>query len=189
MKASVRQMAPGSLTRRGALGAGTAAVLSSCGSRDPAPGSGRRAGAGAGLLNSILVLEHAAVAAYAAGTPFLRGDARRYARQIADQEREHVRRLEELIHGLGGTAARSRTRDEYARSFPLLHDGGDALRFAHDLEERLVREYLQALPKLPDDELRRAAAEIGADEGEHLAVINVLRGGPAAPQPFVTGTL
>lgn len=100
-----------------------------------------------------------------------------------------MRRLDELIRGLGGTTARSRTPDEYARSFPVLHDGADALRFAHDLEERLVRAYLQALPKLPDAELRRAAAEIGADEGAHLAVINVLRGIPAAPQPFVTGTL
>jgi rubrerythrin len=180
----------GSLTRRGALGAGAAAVvLASCGSKDPRPSSGPHAGAGAGLLNSILVLEHAAVAAYGTGTRLLRGEPLRYAREIADQEREHVRRLEELIRGLGGTSARSRSPDEYARAFPLLHDGRDALRFAHDLEERLVRAYLKALPKLPDAELRRAAAEIGADEGAHLAVINVLRGGPAAPQPFVTGTL
>jgi rubrerythrin len=181
-------MAAGSLTRRGALGA-AAVLLASCGSSDSPPSTGPRPGSGAGLLNSILVLEHAAVAAYAAGAGLLRGEDRRYARQIGEQERDHVRRLEELIRGLGGTAARSRSRDEYARSFPLLHDGGDALRFARDLEERLVRAYLQALPKLPDTELRRAAAEIGADEGGHLAVINVLRGGPAAPEAFVTGTL
>jgi rubrerythrin len=135
------------------------------------------------------VLEHAAVAAYGTGARLLRGEDRRYALEILGQEREHVRRLEELIRDLGGTTARPRTPDEYARSFPLLHDGGDALRFARDLEERLVRAYLQALPKLQDAELRRAAAEIGADEGAHLAVVNVLRGGPAAPQPFVTGTL
>jgi rubrerythrin len=178
----------GSLTRRGALGA-AAVVLASCGSSDPPPNTGARPGSGAGLLNSILALEHAAVAAYATGAGLLRGEALRYAREIADQERGHVRRLEELIRGLGGTTARSRSPDEYARAFPRLHDGGDALRFARDLEERLVRAYLQALPKLPGAELRTAAAEIGADEGAHLAVINVLRGGPAAPQPFVTGTL
>jgi rubrerythrin len=179
---------PGSMTRRGALGA-AGVVLASCGSSDPPPDTGPRAGSGAGLLNSILALEHAAVAAYAAGAGLLRGEARRYGREIEEQEREHVRRLEELIRGLGGTTARSRTPEEYARSFPLLHDERDALRFARDLEERLVRAYLQALPKLPDAELRRAAAEIGADESSHLAVINVLRGGPAAPRAFVTGTL
>jgi rubrerythrin len=178
----------GSMTRRGALGA-AALVLASCGSSDPPPSTGARPGSGAGLLNSILALEHAAVAAYAAGADLLRGEALRYAREITAQERDHVRRLEELIRGLGGTTARPRTPDEYARSFPRLHDGDDALRFARDLEERLVRAYLQALPKLPEAELRRAAAEIGADEGAHLAVINVLRGGPAAPHAFVTGTL
>jgi rubrerythrin len=178
----------GSLTRRGALGA-AAVVLGSCGSGDPPPSTGARPGSGAGLLNSILVLEHAAVAAYAAGAGLLRGEARRYGRELEEQEREHVRRLEELIRGLGGTSARPRSPEEYARSFPLLHDGRDALRFARDMEERLVRAYLQALPKLPDAELRRAVAEIGADEGSHLAVINVLRGGPAAPRAFVTGTL
>jgi rubrerythrin len=100
-----------------------------------------------------------------------------------------VHRLERLIRARGGTSARSRTPDEYARSFPRLAGPRDALRFAADLEERLVRAYLQALPNLSDPELRRAAAEIGADEGAHLAVVHVLRGQPAAPHAFVTGTL
>ena len=64
----------------------------------------------------------------------------------------------------------------------------DALRFATDLEERLVRAHLQALAELPDAEQRRAAAEIGADEGAHLAACIVLRGEPAAQHAFVTGT-
>jgi rubrerythrin len=165
-------------------------LLASCGSSDSPPSrSGARAGSGAGRLNRILVLEHAAVAAYGAGARLLRGETLRYARRIEEQERGHVRRLEELIRGLGGTAARSRTPDEYARSFPRMRDGEDALRFAEDLEERLVRFYLQALPALPEPELRRAAAEICADEGAHLAALHVMRGRPAAPQPFVTGTL
>ena len=179
---------PGPITRRGAVG-GAAVLLASCGSDDPRPPTGARAGSGAGLLNSLLALEHTAVAAYGAGARLLRGQALRYARQIEERERGHVRRLEQLIRGLGGTAARSRTPDEYARSFPRLRNGDDALRFAEDLEERLVRAYLQALPKLPEPELRRAAAEICADEGAHLAALHVMRGRPAAPQPFVTGTL
>jgi rubrerythrin len=164
-------------------------LLASCGSGDPPPTAGPRPGSGAGLLNSILALEHAVVAAYGAGADLLRGETLRYARQIEEQERGHVRRLEELIRGLGAGTARSRTPDEYARSFPRLRTATDALRFANDLEGRLVRAYLQALPRLPEAELRRAAAEIAADEGAHLAVINLLRGRPAAPQPFVTGTL
>jgi hypothetical protein len=178
----------GSLTRRGALG-GAGVLLASCGSEDPPPGRGARPGSGAGRLNSILAVEHAVVAAYDAGTPLLRGEALGYAREIADEERGHVRRLEELIRGLGGMTARPRTADEYARSLPRLRSGVDVLRFAEDLEEELVRRYLQAVPELPEAELRRAAAEICADEAEHLAVIHVLRGRPAAPYAFVTGTL
>ena len=135
------------------------------------------------------MLEHTAVAAYDAAARLSRGEALRYARRIGRQEREHVRLLERLIRARGGASARSRTPDEYARSFPRLAGQADALRFAADLEERLVRAYLQALPKLSDPELRRTAAEIGAAEGGHLAVVHVLRGEPAAPQPFVTGTL
>ena len=140
-------------------------------------------------MNSILALEHAVVASYRAGTHLLDGEALRYARDIEEQERRHVRRLEELIRGLGGDAARPRTTEEYARSFPNLDGAAAMLRFAKDLEERLVRAYVDALTHLPDPDLRRAAAEIAADEAEHLAVVHVLRGGFPAPQPYVTGTL
>jgi rubrerythrin len=179
---------PAHLTRRAALGVG-AAVFASCGAGDPPPRTGPPAGSGAGLLNSILVLEHGAVAGYDAGAELLHGDALSRARTIRDQELEHVARLEELIRGLGGTTARPRSPEEYARSFPRLESADDALRFAADLEERLVRAYLDALTHLPDSELRRAAAEIAAEEGAHLAVVHVMSGAAPAPQPFVTGTL
>ena len=178
----------GSMTRRGAL-AGATALLASCGSSEPQPAARTGPGSGAGVLNSVLALEHAVVAAYGTGAKLLRGEALRYARQIEEQERGHVRRLQELIRELGSGTAKARNPDEYARSFPRLRDGRDALRFARDLEEREVRACLNALERLPAAGLRGAAAEIAAQEGAHLAVINVLRGGPAAPQPFVTGTL
>ena len=52
-----------------------------------------------------------------------------------------------------------------------------------------MRAYLEALAELPDLGLRRAAAEIAADEGEHLGTVRVLQGLPAAEGPFVTGAL
>jgi rubrerythrin len=176
-------------TRRAALAGTGALALAACGSSDPPPPTGPAPGSGAGLLNSILALEHAVVAAYGAGAELLGGEALRYARAIREQERRHVLRLEELIRGLGGDTARPRTPEEYARSFPDLRSAGNLLHFAKDLEERLIRAYLDALTHLPDPELRRAAAEICADEGQHLAVVHVLRGDFPAPQPYVTGTL
>jgi len=177
-----------SLTRRGALGAAGLA-LASCGGGDPPPGGGPQPGSGAGLLSSILALEHASVAAWGAIAEALRGDALRYARAIVVREEEHVTRVTGLVAALGGDPVEGRTREEYARSFPRLRDEADALRFAGDLEQRLVRAYLDALGLLPEERQRRIAAEIAAQEAQDLAVVHVLAGEPAAPEPFVTGTL
>jgi Ferritin-like domain len=177
------------LTRRGVLGGAAALALASCGGGDPAPSSRPRAGSGAGLLNSIVALEHAGIAAWAAIADVLRGDARRYAQAIRQRELAHAERVAGLVRTLGGTPPKTRSAEDYARLFPRLHTEADALHFARDLEERLVRAYLEGLHLLPDRDQRRATAEIAADEAEDLAVVHVLAGGPAAPQPFVTGTL
>ena len=175
------------LTRRSALAA-AAVTLSSCGGgQDPPAGRGARPGSGVGLLNSVLALEHAAVAAYATLADLLGPRPRLHARQISEQEREHVRRLSELIEGLGGTPVTGRPAADYASSFPRLAGPSDALLLARDVEQRLVRAHLEALVKLPAGDLRRAVAAIATSEAEHLAVVDGLRGEPA-PQAFVTGT-
>jgi rubrerythrin len=182
-------MAP-SITRREAL-AGTAAalVLASCGGGDPPPGGGPKPGSGAALLGSLLALEHAVVAAYAACAEVLGPGVLRETRAIAEQERAHVAQLQRLIRDLGGDPPAGRSAEAYARTFPRLREPGDALAFAEDLEQRQVRAYLEALAELPDLGLRTNAAAIAADEGEHLAAVRVLQGLPAAEGPFVTGAL
>jgi hypothetical protein len=175
-------------TRRGALGV-AAVTLASCGGGDPQPSDRPQAGSGAGLLNSIVALENAGIAAWAAIGEALSGEGRRYARAIREREIEHAERLGELVRGLGGTPPTRRSAAEYASLFPRMRGESDALHFAGDLEERLVRAYLDALRSLPHSDQRRAAAEIAAEEAEDLAVVHLLAGGPAAPQPFVTGTL
>jgi hypothetical protein len=178
------------MTRREALGGAAAAlVLASCGGGDPPPSGAARPGSGAALLGSLLALEHAVVAAYGASEQVLRGDALREARAIVEQERAHVVRLEGLIRDLGGDPPSGRSAEEYARTFPRLRSADDALHFADQLEQRQVRAYLEGLAELPDLALRGAAAEIAADEGEHLAAVRLLRGLPAAEGPFVTGAL
>jgi rubrerythrin len=182
-------MAP-SLTRREALGGAAAAVvLASCVGGDPPPSSGPRPGSGAALLGSLLALERAASAAYAACGEVLSGRAHREMRAIRAREREHASRLERLITDLGGDPPPGRSASYYANGFPRLGSAEDALRFAEDLKERQVRAYLEALTELPDVALRAEAARICADEAGHLAAIRVLRGLPAAQGPFVTGAL
>ncbi len=181
---------PASLTRRGALGAGAAALaLGACGGDDPPAAGGARPGSGAALLGSLLALERAVIAAYGASAEVIRGAALTSARAIRDQEREHARVLERLIRGLGGDPPAGRPDDEYARTFPRLESQRDALRFLEDLEQRQVRAYLEALAELPQLELRRQAAELAAAEGGQLAVVRVLAGNPASPHAFETGAL
>ena len=181
----------GTLTRRGALGGAAALALASCGGGDPAPKGTPRAGSGAGLLNSIVAFEHAAIAACSKATigEVLRGEGRSYARAIREREIANAERMADLVRELGGTPPRSRALADYARLFPELRTEADALHFARDLEERLVRAYLEGLRLLPGAEQRRAAAQVAAAQAEDLAVVHVLSGGPAAPEPFVTGAL
>jgi hypothetical protein len=177
------------LTRRAALGTGAAAVLVSCGGGDPPPAEGPEAGSGAALLGSLAALELASAAAWDAIRERLRGEARRYAGAIAERERRHAERLSELIRDLGGEPPEGRSEAEYEPQFPLMRTEDEALRFAADLEEQLIREHLDALRSLPRENQRRAVAEIAAEEAEDLAVAQTLAGEPAAQHAFVTGML
>jgi Ferritin-like domain len=176
------------LTRRAALGGAGMLALASCGGDDPPPAGKPAAGSGAGLLNSIVALEHASVAAWAAIAAALTGKARSQAKIIRRRELQHVERISALVRDLGGSPPEGRPARVYAPMFPKLTDGADALHFARDLEERLVRAYLDALHSLPESRQRRAAAEIAAEEAQDLAVVQLLSGEPASTKAFVTGT-
>jgi Ferritin-like domain len=179
---------PARLTRRAALGGAAAVTLASCGGSDPAPTDGPEAGSGAAMLSSIAALEHAAAAAWGVIGERLRGDAREYADVIGARERRHAERVSALIRELGGEPPEGRPLEEYMPQFPLMRTSGEALRFAADLEEHLVRSHLHGLRLLPREDQRRTVAEICAEEAEDLAVVHALSGEPAAQTPFVTGT-
>jgi Ferritin-like domain len=179
---------PARLTRRAALGGAAALTLASCGGSDPPPSTGPEAGSGAAMLGSLAAFEHAAAAAWAAIGKRLRGDARAYARDIQAREERHVERISALIRQLGGEPPQGRPPEEYAPQFPLMRNEEEALRFAADLEEQLVRGHLDSLQHLPEEEQRRAVAEMAAEEAEDLAVVHALSGATVAPFPFVTGT-
>jgi rubrerythrin len=171
----------------GMCGAAAAAVaLPGCGDDDS--GGASRRELDAGFLNVALRLEHVAVVLYADGRDLLRGSARRTAGLFLDQEREHVRRLARTVRGLGAEPAAPRTLEEYRRSFPLLRRGRDVLRFAVDLENRVIRAYVDGLAHISDPRLRRLAGEIAATEAEQVAVLLGELGEDQLPTPFVTGT-
>jgi Ferritin-like domain len=175
------------LTRRAALGGAAALTLASCGGSDPPPTTGPEAGSGAAMLSSLAAFEHAAAAAWAAIGERLEGEARGYARAIQAREERHAERISALIRELGGEPPEGRRQEEYAQQFPLMRDEDEALRFAEDLEEQLVRAHLDSLQTLPEEHQRQAVTEMAAEEAEDLAVVLALRGAPVAQFPFVTG--
>ena len=173
----------------GALAA-PGALLAACGGGGggPAAPAPSRGEIDAGILNRVLSLELAAVAAYTAGAPLLRGRALARARQFLEQEREHAATLSRTIRDLGGTPIEPKTGEEYRREFPLLRDQADVLRFAVDLENRVVRGYVEALPKISSPGLRQTVAGILAVDAEHGAVLLGEGGRQQVPLAFVTGT-
>jgi bacterioferritin (cytochrome b1) len=155
------------------------------GAKSPKPTRGE---IDAGILNRVLSLELAAIAAYTAGAPLLRGRALSRSRQFLDHEREHARTLSRAIRDLGGTPNQARTAEEYQREFPLLRSQSDVLRFAVDLENRVVRGYVESLPKISSPELRQTMAGLLAVDAEHIAVLLGEEGRQQVPVAFVTGT-
>ena len=115
----------------------------------------------------MLAFEHAVVAAYLATAEVLRGDDLAETRTILEHERQHVRRLSQLIESLArrrhGRESRTSTDARFRGYGPE-----DALRFAEDLEQRLVRALSGGAARAPDPRLRREAAAIATAEAEHL---------------------
>ena len=99
-----------------------------------------------------------------------------------------MRRLSDLIEGLGGTPVAGRPARDYAPSFPRLRDADDALLLARDIEERLVRAHLEALVKLPAGPLAARRGGPRHERGRAPGLVQGLRGEPMAQAAFVTGT-
>ena len=173
------------LTRRGALAA-AAVTLSSCGGgQEPPPGRGPGPARGWASSTRCSRSSTRRSAAYAALAERLGAGARSRAREIAEQEREHVRRLSASSRASAAPGHRPPAAD-YTPSFPRLRDADDGLLLARDLEQRLVARTWRRSRAAGG---RRSGAPSPAchQRGRAPRVVNGLRGEPA-PQAFVTGT-
>jgi rubrerythrin len=184
-------MIPRVLTRRALLHAagGGALALGACGDGGGKGGGSREElrDRDLRLLGSALDMENTMLAAYDAGSRLMGGGERDILDAVIDQERAHAERLAEAIRSLGGETNPPKTPEEYARSFPRLRSGRDALRFAVDLENAAIRLYLEAMPFLSEPEVRQTAAAIATSEAGHAALLREELGRPPVPDAFVTG--
>ena len=169
------------------LAGGSSVLLTACGASKPkkliagsAPVQVRLTDIS--ILNGVLDLEHTAIAAYTAGIPLLTGRARAAATRFLGQELSHAVKLAGTIKGAGGKANPPRA------SYDLGTPGDEAavLDVLNSTESLLVDAYLSAIPKLMPGWLRAVAAGILANEGQHIAVLQGVRGRTPVPSAFVT---
>jgi len=137
----------------------------------------------ADLLNGALAAEHRQVAAYLSGLPLLEGRALADGELFLSHERAHVRRLRELIGGLGATPVGPRP----SYDFGLPGNARDILRALEQVEQETIAVYLQVVPRLADPLLRATVASIVACEAEHAANLLERLGRWPLPTAFVTG--
>jgi bacterioferritin (cytochrome b1) len=136
-------------------------------------------------LNTLLDLEHHAVAAYAAGIPLLQApQAQAAAQQFLAQELAHATQLSDLIRLARGKPNRPRARYDLGQP----QGAGDVLALFMRLEQAQIRAYLHALPRLSNGPLRGAMASILANDAQHLAMLRWNTGQSPVPAARVTGT-
>ena len=142
----------------------------------------------AAILEAAVGLEQTAVVAYdtAVKSGLLEKPVERVARLFRDQEQAHAAALTTALEGLGGRAP-ARPEPSSITGLGGVRNQADITNFAVELETMAVAAYYEAHGKLKDRKLLETAAQIMANEGQHLAVLRPLVEKPAVPDAFETG--
>jgi len=135
------------------------------------------------LLNRSLDLEYKAIAAYTAGIPLLSGRPREAAKRFLDQELSHSGELAGLVKQAGGKP--NRPQSTYDLGHP--RSGRDVLELLHELEDREVALYLDAVPRLGSGSARAAITAVLGNDAQHLAIVRGTLGLDPIPAALVTG--
>jgi hypothetical protein len=135
------------------------------------------------LLNSLLHLEHVAIAAYTAGTPLLEPATHKAGMLFLNDELSHAGALAGLIKAAGGKPIKP------APSYALGHprSSREVLALLHEVENAQLTAYLDAVTRLEPGSVKQSVASILANDAQHVAVVRAALGQPAVPSAFVTG--
>ena len=113
-----------------------------------------------------------------------RDGARALARRIHLDEEKHYDRLAAIMAKAGQTPATSADIDfSYPRG--TFRSRGSIVRLASRLEHLMLGAYLGAVENLQMPELRLTAAQIAANEAQHVAALAALEGRSAIGPAFV----
>jgi rubrerythrin len=132
------------------------------------------------ILNFALTLEYLEAAFYeeALAKAGLSGDAKKFAQEFGDHEKQHVDALTGAIEKAGGKPVRAP-----AVQFPL-KDEASFIKLAQTFEDTGVSAYNGAAPMISNKEVLAAAGSIVQVEARHAAAIRNLAGEDASPSAF-----
>lgn len=136
------------------------------------------------LLNSLLDLEHYAIAAYEAGIPLMAKGSAVAARQFLAQELSHAGELSGLVREAGQKP--NDPLPAYDLGHPRTNE--DVLRLLHRIETSQLAAYVRAIPRLQPGKVRAAALAVFANDAQHVTILRLQLGLDPVPAAFVTGT-
>jgi rubrerythrin len=142
----------------------------------------------AGILHSAIGIEQTAVVAYdaMAKSGLLDPRIEKVTQLFRDQEQEHADGLITALEELEGEAP-PEPRPEDIEGLGDIKSQTDILNFAVELENMAVAAYYDAHGRLEGSRLLQTAAQIMANEGQHLVVLRqALRKNPV-PDAFERG--
>ena len=135
------------------------------------------------ILNHLLDIEYLATAAWTAAAPLLGPSGQAAAKQFLSQDLGHASGLYGLIHAAGGNP------DQPPPNYDLGNPSSpaDVLALLHEVEQRQVAAYHDAIPNLQPGSVRQRVASYFANDAQHLCIVRFLQGEPAIPTALVTG--
>lgn len=139
------------------------------------------------LINSVLGLEYAAVAAYdaALASGALGEPDAAMARAFQDDHRKHGEALVRAIGRLQGKAVAARPPSDGRASLQGLTERDDAMRFLVGIEQGLALDYLGAVPAFAEKDLAKGAAGILGIETMHWSAWRRALGENPVPSAFL----
>jgi hypothetical protein len=127
------------------------------------------------ILNVALGLEHEAVAAYQLGaeSKLLPPPVLQVAVLFQGHHKQHRDALAAAITKMGGTPVAAKPMQDYAAvlNAASLRSAGDILALATKLERAAANAYLGVIPSFQNEELRKVAGRLAADETMHFTVL------------------
>jgi rubrerythrin len=140
------------------------------------------------LLDTALVLEHQAIAAYQIGieSGLLEKAVLDIALQFQGDHKKHAELVTATIVKLGGKPVKMRKITEYGVPIDKIKTQTDIIKFAVELEHGAALAYVSTIPVFTNREIAKAAATILGTETIHWAVLRKALGMNPDAAPFIT---